>query len=509
MSEKPVRTHGTCPYCSGNECFSLWADGSFKCHQCGATPKTKGVTTSTSSPPAPKNEDLKGVFKSFRGLSDKTVKFFGIKTLQDKDGKDVKRVYPYPHGPKYRTLPKDFRDNKGFTNDHLFGMDKFNGGSSKHITIVEGEEDVPAAWEMLGGKAPVVGIPGGSISDKLLKNCYEYLNSFESIIVATDNDDTGRSAMERLAAVFPSKTHKVSLTLHNDPMEYFEEGDKAAFKFAWINKTKFVPEYDTSTPEAFLKILDEDEDDNFIPSGIEAYDEKHLGLFQGHVTMFQAPEGTGKTELFHMFEYHMAKNFPEIPFASCHLEETKKRTMLSWASYDLDKNVTRKDLITDMDEVKDSLREITKYENAHLFSIGTDEDPMVLLDRIKYYATVFGCKYIFIEPIQDLAQQYTGTESTERFLSKIAVNLARIASEYKIGILMIAHENDEGLVSDCRKLSKQASVVVRLERNIESSNEEERNTTTLRSKKNRPTAFVGYGGQLTFDENTFKLKEKF
>ena len=94
-------------------------------------------------------------------------------------------------------------------------------------------------------------------------------------------------------------------------------------------------------------------------------------------------------------------------------------------------------------------------------------------------------------------------------MSKIAVNLSRIASELNIGIILIAHENDDGLVSDCRKLSKQASVVVRLERDIDNPDPIIRNVTTLKSKKNRPSSFVGYGGQVYFDEPTFTLKEYF
>lgn len=496
---KPISTHGTCPYCGHNDCFTLWEDGGYLCHSCGAKPK--GLKKEVVE------VEEKHKNTTYRNLSQKAVDKYGITTAY-REGKEYARDYPYPHKSKRRILPKDFSDNKGFTNDHLFGMDKFNSGSSKFITIVEGEDDAPAAYDMLGCKYPVVAIPGASISNSLLKNCHSYLDKFENIVVATDGDDAGEAAATRLADAFPNRVYRVSLTKHNDPMEYLESGDASDFQYAWYNRTKYVPKFDTSTPDQYISILRESKDDDYISSGIEAYDEQHLGLFQGHVTMFQAPEGSGKTELIHFFEHHILKNYPDIPFAACHLEETKKRTTLAWVSYDLHKNVTRKDLIQDVGEVEDSIRRLTKNENAHLFSIGTDEDPMVLLDRVKYYVNVCGCKYVFIEPIQDLAQQYHGPDNTERFLSKIAVGLARIATEYDVGIIMIAHENDDGLVSDCRKLSKQASVVVKLERDIDNTDEEIRNTTTLVSKKNRPSAFVGYGGQLKFDPETFTLEEK-
>lgn len=512
---KPVATHQTCPRCKHNDCLTIFSDGKMKCHSQDCY-KDDWKMESNNHQQQYQQPELEERSVEWRAQSVKAQEKYGITTKFDKKtGEAYARTYPYPHKDKVRIVsdgvPKaqQFKDNQGFTNDHLFGMDKFNAGSSKYLTIVEGEEDVPSAYQMLGEKFPVVGIPGASISNSLLKNCHDYIDAFEYIIVATDADQAGDKAAERLAAAFPNKVYRVNLTKHNDPNAYLQAGDTTEFFFAWTNRVKYVPEFDTSTPDAFLELFHSDSDDEYIPTGIDAYDAEHLGLFQGHLTMFQAPEGTGKTELFHYFEHHLIKNHPDIPFASCHLEETKLRTTLGWVSYDLQENLTRKDLITDTKSVEASIQRLTANENAHLFKVGTDEDPLILLDRVRYYATVCGCKYIFIEPIQDLAQQYTGSETTERFLSKIAVQLARIASDLGVGIVIIAHENDEGLVSDCRKLSKMASVVVRLERDIENTDPEIRNTTTLKSKKNRPTGFTGYGGQLLFDASKFTLEEKY
>jgi len=501
--EEPTTVHGTCPYCDHNECYSEWADGGYYCHSC--TKSGKGRKTMTKEE-GEVEEELTEKSVVYRGISKEALDHYGITTSFNKTGKEVRRVYPYPHRAKFRYLPKDFSRNAGFTNDHLFGMDRFHAGSSKYLTIVEGEDDVPSTYDMLGFRYPVVGIPGASVSTALLKNCHEYIDSFEEIIVATDNDEAGDRAANKLAAAFPNKVYRAKLSKHNDPNEYLINGDVSEFKKAWGGRTKYVPEYDTSTPEQYLKLL-EDDDDAYLPTGIDEYDDRHMGLFQGHVTLIQAPEGTGKTEVMHLLEYTLITKYPDVPFASCHLEESRKRTTLAWCSYDLNKNVTRTDLITDMPEVQASIKKLTTGEQAHLFTIGTDEDPMVLLDRVKYYANVCGCKYVFIEPIQDLAQQYHGPLSTERFLSKIGVGLARIASETGVGIVLIGHENDEGQISDCRKLSKSASVVIRLERDLDALTEEERNITTLVSKKNRPSSYVGYGGMLIFDTPSFTLKE--
>lgn len=830
MSDKLLVSHGTCPSCGHKDCYSEWESGGSHCHSCGE--QTKGKTSDSN----PLADSHKTSLSKYRDLNQQVIDKYQVSTHFDSEGKEFKREYSYPHMSKFRVLPKDFTKNFGFKADHLYGMDKFNAGSSKNLTIVEGEDDTHAAWQMLGGTTPVVGLPSATISADLLKKCHDYISSFDSIIIATDNDDAGDKAASRLAAAFYDKNvYRVQLTKYNDPMEYLQNKDVNEFKFAWANKVKFVPDFDTSTPDGYLKLIEEEDDDEYIPTGFIDYDREHLGLFQGHVTMFLAPEGTGKclhpdqrvllssgksspakdvkkgmrllgpdgtsrivlsttsgqegmyqitptkgtpwvcnashilslvhsvtgevtnisvkeylkespdfkrhnlqyranlinsfdhlntkgvydpyvvgaylgdghthrcavslgpkkketmdylvsyfkdhgykinlvpstgctevqvsngwkrdsfwsyikefveeerkvpedykfshyqeralllaglldtdgsissksgaeitqksnqlaedicfiarslglaaykkekivsgktyyrvsisgnlkdtiptkrlvfsdrlqkkstlrtgikvtplgegsycgftldgdslflledftvthnTELFHYFEHHLIKNHPDVPFATCHLEETKRRTLLGWVSYDLNKNVTRKDLIRDPAEVNASVQRLTENEQAHLFKIGTDEDPLVILDRIKYYANVCGCKYVFLEPIQDLAQQYYGPDSTERFLSKIAVNLARIASELGIGIVLIGHQNDEGLVSDCRKLSKQASVVVHMVRDMEAKDPIEKNTTRLYSKKNRPTAHIGFAGELLFNPDTFTIKEK-
>ena len=450
----------------------------------------------------------KQVYKDWRGIRASVNKFYGITNGLDAGGDDLSRNYPYPSKTKVRILPKDFSRNSGFKPIELFGMDKFNAGSSKVLTIVEGEEDAPSAYQMLGEKFPVVALPNAGVSKALLMNCHEYINSFKTIAVCMDNDEAGRRAAMKLAEAFPNKVYLVSMTKHKDPNDFLTNGAQSDFMFAHINREKYVPEFDVSTAQGFLDIYDSGQDSEYIPTGIQDYDEHHLGLMQACFTIFQAEEGIGKTELFRYFEHNLIKNHPDVAFAMCHLEEPQIRSILGLVSYDIGQNVTRKELVTDEKKVRDSITSLAKNENVHLFTIGTDEDPMVLIDRIKYYANVCECKYIFIEPIQDIAHQRQGTETTEQFLTKLSVQLSRVAAETGVGIIGIAHENDDGKIRDCRMLAKQAAVVIRLTRDVTNPDQELRNTTTLTSLKNRPASYVGYAGEVEFDVDTFQIKEK-
>ena len=508
-TSREYEAHHDCTDCGGHDCLTVWANGNSFCHSCGHKGFGKKVEKKIMSTPSTVIKKLDEVFKDHRGITRKTNEFYGISNGQDSEGTDIYRSYKYPTQTKYRYLPKDFSKNSGFHLNELLGMDKFNAGSSKSLTIVEGEEDVASAYQMLGGKWPVVGVPSSTITKELLVNCFDYLNSFENLVICMDNDAAGAKAAKKFSDAFPNKVYQVQMTKHNDPNAFLMAGDQTDFMYSWINRVKYVPDFDISTPKGFLKLFDESQDSEYVPTGLTEFDENHLGLFQGHFTVFTAPEGVGKTELFRYFEHNLIKNHPDVPFATNHLEETQLRSLLGLVSYDLEQNVTRKELITDHARVRDSITQLTEKEQVHFFSIGVDEDPMVLIDRIKYYANICECKYVFIEPIQDLAYQRHSNDTVEQFLTKLSIVLSRTATETGCGIISIAHENDDGLIRDCRMIGKRASVVVKLSRDVTATDEETRNTTLMTSVKNRPASYAGYAGQLYFDADKFMIEEKF
>lgn len=496
------KTHLTCHSCGHNDCYTEWDNGVGFCLSCGyKTVHKKEVDV---------EEQLDFVLKSYRGIDQDVVEKFNVLTGVDKLGNDVQRVYHYTTHPKTRIIKtKQFVQPKGAQNITLFGQQLWNAGSSKMITVVEGEDDALAAYQMLGKKFPVVAVPGASLSSKLLNAVYEYLNAYETIIVAFDGDDAGDNGAKRLQEAFPNKTYKVSLTKHKDACDYLAAGDEKDFMFAWHNRKKYVPDWDINTSDQFLRVLDEGQDLEYVPTNIEAFDEVALGLMQSALTVFTAPEGIGKTEFMRMLEYNLIEHHPGMPFAYCHMEEPRTRSVLGLASYKLNKNVTRRELITDMDEVRNAVKDITAGENIHQFHIGVDQEPEILLERIRYYATVCDCKYIFFEPIQDLAHQRNlASETAEQLLSRISVQLSRIASETGVGIVTIAHQNDNGEIRDCRLIGKQAAVRVDLSRDLMNTDDNIRNTTTLNVVKNRPVGTTGFAGQLFFNADSFTLTEK-
>ena len=524
-----------CPFvdCGSSDAFSWDTDKACgKCHSCDNGYPSRKPTfdwaseeyptewtrkeNSVMQTPTPTNlsvvkeEYLTPVYRTMRSISDKTMQFYSVKTYVNADGESIRQEYVYPSGgKKFRTLPKSFRTEVGFKPDELFGMDKFNAGSAKAVVITEGELDAMSAFQMLGDKVPCVSLPSATPSQKLFEKCRDWLDSFEKIYVSFDSDMKAEPVAQKLANLFPNRVYAIPHDKYKDANEFLEAGAKESYRTAFQQARKYIPDNIFNTTEQFLSILHDDDDSSYTTTGIQSLDDVILGLMRGHFTVFQAPEGIGKTEFMRYLEYSMLTTTDDIKIAICHMEEVKKRSLLGLASYALKKNVTRKDLITNQTEVDKAIATISADERLYQFTLGVDEDPLEILERIRFLTEACGVHYIFFEPIQDLAYSRQGDESVEQFLSQLSTKLARLSAELNVGIVTIAHENDDGAIRDCRMIGKRASVVIKLERDKMAKDDESRNTTKLLVVKNRPTGSTGYAGQMFFDSETFTLSEKF
>lgn len=531
----PELSHTVCPNeeCSSSDAFSFNTEkGTGYCHSCGQGYPKAGATykpwvyedyplqfnyrtglekrlEETHMEP---KEKLIPTYVEHRGISKDTMKFFGVQTFVDSEGKAKEQKYIYPNSKaKTRTLEsKAFFTERGFTPDLLFGMDKWNSGVAKYVTVTEGELDAMSAYQMLGSKYPCVSLPSATPSSKLYEKCKDWLDSYERIYISFDSDGKSEGVAQKFANLFPNKIYRVPHDKYKDANEFLTLGSAQEFRNAFYNAQKFTPENVYNSTADFISIYKEGDDSSYLPTGIQALDDQILGLMQGHFTIFQAPEGIGKTEFMRFLEYKILKDHKDVPIAICHMEETKRRSVLGLVSYDVGLNLTRKDLVEEHQaepEVISSIQKLTENENLYQFSLGVDDDPLEILDKIRFFAEACGCKYIFFEPIQDLGYSRSGESTLEQFLSELATKLARLATELNVGIVSIAHENDDGQIRDCRMIGKRASVVVKLGRDKFAETEEVRNTTSLTVVKNRPAGSTGFGGLLRFDPSSFTLTE--
>jgi hypothetical protein len=95
----------------------------------------------------PKNIEEVGTWKyeAMRGVNASTMQDFNVRTYADR------QEYIYPSGGiKVRKLSeKVFYTKDNFRSDELFGMNMFTAGSSKMVTVTEGELDALSVAQML------------------------------------------------------------------------------------------------------------------------------------------------------------------------------------------------------------------------------------------------------------------------------------------------------------------------------------------------------------------------
>ena len=514
-----------CPFvsCGSSDAFSFNSNGYGKCHSCNTNYPSRAKTFDWASEKYPTIERDKptftpkaikpfvegdpssGKYESMRGIDEAIMTQYNVLTFPDR------QEYVYPSGGiKVRKLPdKAFFAKSGFKADELFGMNLFTAGCSKMITITEGELDALSVYQMVQSKfpTPVVSLPSATPSRKLWENCADWLNSFEKIVLSVDNDDAGNALADSIAKMFPNKVYRVDHRPYKDANEFLQAGKGGDFKGAWWAAKKYTPENVLNGVDDFLSLYQNAPEHEYVPTGIEALDAKILGLMQAHFTVIKAPTGIGKTEIMRYLEYNMLQR--KVPIAAMHVEETKLRSLLGLVSYECKDNLTRRDLIEQKgadEQVIAAIESLNKDELYYQFFMGDGQGSDELCDQIRYFSQACGCKFVFFEPIQDVVVG-SSAESKEEMLADLSIRLSKLAAELNVGIVTIAHTNEDGDPKYCKMIGQRASVVIDLSREKEADSLEERNTTYIRVEKNRPCSEEGMAGTMRFNLDTFTLRE--
>lgn len=515
-------SHQPCPYefCGSSDAFVYHTDKKIGyCHSCGTPYPSNRATYDWAKARYPTkdnkqfkviDDEMKKEYRQHRDITIPTMRFYDVETDVDENNQEIRHGYKYPDGKvKYRIFPKQFTADAGLKTDVFWGMNRFNGGA-RAVTICEGELDAMSAYQMLGSKYPVVSLPSATPKRTILENCFEWLNSFEKIYLSLDTDDKAENFAISLMNLFPGRVYKISHDKYKDANEFLQAGAAQQYTAAWYNAKLFTPSSILNDPSDFLSLYEDTPDHMYIPTGIPDLDEKILGLMQGHFTVLLAETGIGKTELMRYLQYNLIKNHPDVRFASWHLEETPLRSLLGLVSYDLNDNLTRKDLIEEkgkQEQVKDSIKRITNSGNYYQFTLKESDSIEALIDQIRFLSEACGCKYIFFEPIQDVLA-ISDEKEKESKLASLSIQLSKMASKLNVGIVTIAHTNENGDPKYCKMIAQRASVRIVLSRDKEADSLVEKNTTYLRVTKNRPCGVEGDAGALTFDGRTFTLTPK-
>ena len=518
-------THQPCSNCGSSDAKAYYENGSY-CFNCLKRDPNERIGEVVNSNTQPKVQtEIKYDFTQGhrtildRGLSRETCERYNC----IREGDNVVYGYTNDNGEiiayKVRTKDKDFRTGGDWKNGQLYGQHLFNKGG-KFVTITEGEYDAMACYQMFGSRYPVVSVKnGGGSALKDARKSYEWLNSFDNIVICMDNDEVGNKATKQLAELFGSKAKIFKhATDKKDACDYIVAKEQKDFLSRWWSAEQYVPDGiisgDTLLDEVMKPIESADVNYPFPDLNKLTY-----GIRKGELVTVTAGSGLGKSQFIREIVYHvLCKTQDNIGLLF--LEEGVRKTALSLMSLSANAPLHLPDSdVSDtikLDAFEDTLGTGRVYLFDHFGSTSVDN----ILNRVKYMAKALGCQYIFLDHVSIVVSaQANGDE--RKAIDEIMTKLRMIVQETGVALIVVSHlkrpdgkGHEEGAVTSLAQLRGSGSIaqlsdmVIGLERNGQHDDVVERNTTHVRVLKNRFSGITGKACMLLYDHETGRMTER-
>ena len=516
--------HIACDRCGSSDGNSLYDDGHTYCHVCETYVDDAG-DVSTKRETKPMNKDLEFYdHATASAISDRNIHSavclkYGVK--QDPN----KHYYPYYDNDGVLTAvktrlvsSKSFSIAGDFSNTMLFGQQCFPKGG-RYLTICEGELDAMSAFQMMGAKYPVVSIRNGASA--ALKDCkaqYEYIDSFENIVLCFDADEAGQKASQSIAELFGGKVKMMKMrTGLKDASDYLKLKADKEFLDDWWRAENYVPDgiiQGATLWEVVSKPIDKAECDY----PYEALNKLTYGIRKGELVMITAGSGLGKSQFLREIVWHILSK-TEDNIGMMFLEEGVRKTARSLMSLAANKPIHLPDIEVTEEELKDAFDRTLGTNRLYLFDHFGSTSLDNIISRVRYMAKGLNCGYVVLDHISIIVS--SGDVGDERkALDSIMTRLRMLVQETGISLLCVSHlkrpENkghEDGAATSLSQLRGSGSIaqlsdiVIGLERNGQALDPVERNTTHVRVLKNRFSGFTGGAGELLYNPSTGRMFE--
>lgn len=562
--------HESCDNCGSSDGKALYDDGSSHCFVCSHTipseefkksktqnkgvrmkPQEKEVSTKDLKPliDAETAQEIKNKTKikgsNYRGIKDEVLVYFGVRTEYSDEGEVDAVYYPITYnselaGYKIRRHPKTFLSvGRTGAECDLFGEFRYKQGGMTCL-LVGGEHDQLAAYQMLReyqlsrGKdhyeVPVVVSPtvGETGCLKQIAAKYSFFDKFEKIIVAFDNDESGKKAMDKIIPALPKNKVFTMEMRHKDPNEYLDKNEADKFIRDYYQAKKYVPSGITGSDGLMEKVIEHAmmEKIPLPPFMKKTQDMLAGGIGLGHIVNIGAASGIGKTSIVNELIYFWLFNCPyKIGVVTMELSVGQYGEVM------LSRHIQRKiSLMQTVEEKLDFLnqtmiqskaKELFTLENGDprwLLIDDRDGDLESLQDKVEELVISCDCKVIVLDPLQDLLDGLSNEEQAvfmkwqkgmirSHKVTFININHTRKSSDSSSAGSTGAFITEEDF-SGSSTIFKSASVNILLMRDKYAEDPIVRNTTKAMMSKNRVCGITGPAGDYYYDNDTHTMYDK-
>jgi twinkle protein len=509
-------THQPCEACGSKDARATYDSGVSICFSCGAIDAPGGKAEVNA-------EFIIGEFRALnkRGISEETCRRYGYAVGTDSRGTMV-QIAPYYDvktgrlvAQKTRTATKEFKILGNGKKIPLFGLQLARRGG-KMIIITEGEIDAMSISQAMGNTWPAVSLPNGGGTLDALQASLEFLETYEKVILAFDNDEVGKVALEAALELFsPGKAHVLELGTYKDANEMLQDGGAKGLRTA-------VWEAKQYRPDGIVDLVDWKERIEAPLAQGTPYPWPKLngmvfGYRPGELITWTAGTGVGKTALIGELEHHLLTTTQEH-IGIIHLEEGVVRSARRIIGIEMGSPI----------HLPDATYTQGAFDNAFEATIGTGRlhaydhfgtiEIEVLLNRVRHLVRGSGCGVVVLDHISMVVSGADLDADERRMLDQIVTRLKTLAVETNVSIHIISHlSRGKGTAHELggqvalnqlrgtQAIGQLSDTIIAAERNQQADTEQERNTTNLRVLKNRYAGITGMADSLLYDRTTGRM----
>lgn len=437
-----VATHQPCEHCGSSDALTLYDDGSH-CFSCGYHTNTDDGTTHTTNTQRRMTlfvpEMLDPVEIGNRRLKQETCAKYGVGLPESRD--DIGFPY-YVDGEcvavKFRRPDKTFYW-RGYAKDaRLFGMQACKDRGS--LVITEGEFDALSLAQVMGPSYSVVSVPNGADSAaKTLGKCLEWMDKYETVYIAYDNDEPGNEAAAKSLKLFePGRAKRVVWpTGYKDASDLLMARQEETMKQCIYRAQEVQPEGVLDPSELLERTVNHFYDKSVnqgVSTGYPALDRLLGGLRAGELLTFTGATGIGKTAVVRQVVYNAMQQGSRIFFIP--LEMTAETTLLQFAemearqriytNHDGSSNVPRERLTLWLERLLETL-----YVYNHIGAL----DPDKLCRVIEHVCRSKDINIVVLDHIN------AATQDSWDKIDALVSRLKTISIQQKVCLINVAHQS--------------------------------------------------------------------
>ena len=536
---KWVKTHHACPdaaHCGSSDAASTDENGKVFCFSCNKQFMPEGGVIAApekayepKAPPKPslgivQHQLATGTFYGCpeRGITADTAKLYQALHLPDKTlyGYCSKDNPTVPAGIKTRYPDKTFPWVGDVKASLLFGQQLYSAGCAKTVTICEGEEDAMAAYQLQGSKWPVVSIKNGArgaLAD--CKEQYQWLDSFENIVICFDADEPGQAAAKEVAQLFGGKSkvmrHPQGI---KDACEYYQKGKTEAFMPSYWKAERYVPDGIVSAESLRERLKTP-----IAPPALQ-YPWKGLnamlrGVYEATMTTWCAGSGVGKSSILREVVLHALQS-TDWNMGLAFLEETPERTLRGLAGLYMGKRIHIDGVEYASSEIDAAFDTLGLGERVQLWDHWGSSQIDSVISRLRYMAKAMGCRFLILDHIS-IVVSGSATSNERQNIDELMTRLrSEVVQQTGCSLHLVSHLTrpdgkplEEGakvtlsLLRGSGSIAQLSDSVVAVERNTQDEDQSKRDMLTLRVLKDRLTGSSGVATLLQFNRQTGRMIE--